>query len=399
MRFRLMMFIIPLALAACGQRGVPSTASSALQSSAPPSISAKCSIPAPVATAPGVLPAPVYFLGNNSQIWRLEPDGSTLTQITNEPQPIRYFDVAPATGALAYISGNALFCADGRGGGRALLVEGPALSPTPDDTRIANEMNRVAWSPDGTHIAYGLDGVNIFDVSAGASTAALQNDSTPTDFSTPVSGPIRLFSPSLWSPDGSRLLVNVSFFPEGGGLAVFNPADKSLVQITNPAGQVCCYSAWSGDSKSIYFANDTIGVVTSGLWRADAATGEATTLIAGDANGAFALVSYPFALPDGQLAYFFVTTPTFPDGFIPLAMTRSGGDGVTARVALRADTSLPYEALWSPDGSGAVIVNRVGQTVTQEYPYIVYGPLVWLKADGSAPLALPAQGFSLRWGK
>jgi hypothetical protein len=50
--------------------------------------------------------------------------------------------------------------------------------------------------------------------------------------------------------------------------------------------------------------------------------------------------------------------------------------------------------LWAPDTSGAVIMEVGAGSV---FPY--HGPLVWLPANGSAAVQLPADGSSLAWGK
>ena len=57
-----------------------------------------------------VLPAPLYLLGSDGQIMRLEMDGTTLTRITEEAEPLTDFDVSPANGMLAYASGNSRIC-------------------------------------------------------------------------------------------------------------------------------------------------------------------------------------------------------------------------------------------------------------------------------------------------
>ena len=70
-------------------------------------------------TTPAVLPAPLYFLalsGTTPQIWRIETNGTTRSQITQEAAGVTDFDVSPRDGSLAYVSGNALITADGLGG-------------------------------------------------------------------------------------------------------------------------------------------------------------------------------------------------------------------------------------------------------------------------------------------
>jgi Tol biopolymer transport system component len=60
--------------------------------------------------APSVLPAALYYLNKDSggrmQIFRLDPDGVTVRQLTSEPVEIRMYDVSPVDGRLAYIVNN-----------------------------------------------------------------------------------------------------------------------------------------------------------------------------------------------------------------------------------------------------------------------------------------------------
>jgi hypothetical protein len=70
-------------------------------------------------------------------------------------------------------------------------------------------------------------------------------------------------------------------------------------------------------------------------------------------------------------------------------------DGASGQTALRADTHTIDTALWAEDMSGAVIMEAVSTNTSNN------GPLMWLPADGSPAVALPATGtgyMSLRWG-
>ena len=57
----------------------------------------------------GLLPHSLYFLGNDnqavSQIYRMERDGVTKTQLTFEPTNVWDYDVSAADGSLAYTIG------------------------------------------------------------------------------------------------------------------------------------------------------------------------------------------------------------------------------------------------------------------------------------------------------
>ncbi len=123
------------------------------------------------------LPAPLYFMFAPSlqhplpmQIWRLEPDGFTLTQITDEQNGVDVFYDVSADGRLAFVSHNRLIVTDADGGNRIVLVEGKAPPPIPDQDDWyfdKEEIRSPSWSPDGTQIAFFRDGVNIIHLPTG----------------------------------------------------------------------------------------------------------------------------------------------------------------------------------------------------------------------------------------
>ena len=241
--------------------------------------------------------------------------------------------------------------------------------------------------------------MNLFSLGDNTSTVLLESDPYPTDFADAAEGPIQFFRPAKWSPDGSRLLADVSYFPEGSTLSVVNLVENTRVDLTSPDGFVCCYEAWSQDNQSVYFANDTVGMLTSGLWRADATTGQGITLIAGEENGIYSLVAYPYEATDGQIYTFMAIAATLPEEYMPLAMTRSALDGITGRTTLRADSYILGGVLWDPAGRGAVIVDVTEQIMALGFPEQVSNPLLWLSSDGSPAVTLPAKGSMPKWGK
>lgn len=340
------------------------------------------------------IPATVYLIADDNQIWRIETDATTAKQITFEPSSVVSFDISPVDGSIAYVTNNSLYKVDLNGGNRALLVQGPIPPDANSSERINTEMGRVHWSPDGTKIAFGLGGVQIYDIDAGQATMVRASDPYPDVNNMPTT-PVRFYSPGQFSPDGTYLMIFYGNFPEGGGTQIMRLADANVTDVSVPENtMVCCDANWSPNSQSIYFASPTLGYTSMGLWRANAPNWQATTLIQGATEGGFQMPSNARILSDGNLYYFFAQTSEQPNGIPLLTMTRSALDGITNRTALRTDTYAVAEVLWDPGARGAVV--RYNSNPSNFSPI---GPLVWLPADGNPATNFPKQGSILHWGK
>src|SRR3990172_336679 len=177
------LWLLPLALmlAACGGLGTGASATPpAVATATPATVQPTATTPAPTATAtPGVLPVPLYYLNSaDSQIWRIERDGVTKTQITRESTPVTGFDVSRADGALAYVVDNDLVRADANGQSRTVLVEAEPFDPNAEGG-INRALTNPLWSPDGAWIAYGLNGVNMIPAAGGAPSILKQSSPSP----------------------------------------------------------------------------------------------------------------------------------------------------------------------------------------------------------------------------
>ncbi len=327
------------------------------------------------------LPAPLYFLAGG-QIHRLEMDGTTVTTITAEPDPVIDFDVSLANGMLVYVSGNNLIRADAFGGDPMVLVEGPTQ---PDEHNRIIQIGSPRFAPGGAQIAFAMDGVRVISATGGEPRVIKPND--------PPGPGAGTYSPVAWSPDGRRLLINFSFYTHGGQLLVRNLEDGSEVSL----GASCCQPAWGWDAKSVYVSGPFYGPEgRPGLRHYDVETGVETTLIEDDlTDDILPLVAYARQLGDGQL-YMFARTATQEEytqaaGAVDFTMYRAPIDDVSARTALRTDSYVIHEALWAKDASGAVIAAISGGT--DEKP-----PLIWVPTDGGPAVPLPARGDHLRWG-
>lgn len=370
---------------------------------------------------PGILPAPVIYLSAASDepvapghidMWRLEVDGISVTEITDEPASIIGFDVSPIDGSIVYVTFDDydLYRIDASGSERALLVDGPEFEDHPGDKPFSALSNPLI-SPDGSQIAYALSGVNILPAMGGESRLILANVPGPEGSREWISS----FYPVSWSPDGTRILVSDSV---GGGFTIVNVVDGSVINVYNPIGDFfCCSPTWSVDGQSIYFGGvfyDPSISQAPGLWRVDSNAGEAVTLIPGyedplsaqESGAPMTLIQSIQQLSDGNL-YAFADFGTYEELWLDnagdivaprLEMTRFLSDG-SQPVVLRSYADQfggalwTYgDALWAPDASGAVTSIFGADDLSNT-------TLLWLPCDGSDAVILGGRGFHYRWGK
>lgn len=308
----------------------------------------------------GLLPHSLYFLlgqGPESQIWRLERDGLTLTQITNEPAGVHEFAVSPEDSSLAIISNNQLFLINPDGGSRQLIADGNLVDPNIEDYVFRSEVSSPVFSPDGRILAYGFDGLHLFDLSSGEDEHVLTNLGNllgePFVFSREV------YVPLAWSPDGSQLLIAMGYY-EGSTLAIMEPGLEQPFRRLWSNGPLCCNITWSKDSSAVLVANPYFTGDIPGLWRYDAETGEETVVVPGlNDDNSINFIGWPLQLKSGDLFFFYVNQERFsPDVGIPLTMTRRQVDG-TELAQVRAEEFRIVAALWAEDGSLAVIIQFV----------------------------------------
>ena len=353
----------------------------------------------PSPSTPGganLLPRSFYYLGTDSagllQVFRMEMDGVTQRQITSEPLTVNDYDVSRTDGSVAFVANNQLVLISADGSNRRVLVDGGPVDP---NNPFISTISSPVFSPDGQTLAFGYQGLRLYSFASGDSDLILENQID--DVGGGLFVPRELYSPEHYSPDGSKLLITLGYY-EGASSAVYYPATNTLVRLNGGEGAlICCdETEWSADGTSVYAANPTMGMFSSGLWRVDAATGEVTTLLAGDAGGGnYNVADEAYLAPDGQLYYLFATVPA-PEGIIlrsPLQVVRSAPDAVTGRTVLSTeDFQLLNEALWAPDASFLVAVIAPSQDVYQGgQAKIVY-------FDGRPSVVLAPSAQQMKWG-
>ncbi len=349
--------------------------------------------PSPAPLPSQLLPRSLYFLNNDKtgllQVFRLERDGKTIRQITFEPAAVDSFDVSPKDGSLVYVSNNQLLSVDVNGAGRRVLVDGG--NPPPEDN-FTKRVGSPVWSPDGATIAFSLDGLNFYALNTGAVSRVLENQ---IDRSQGFPMVRELYGPSAYSPDGTKLLINIGYY-EAGTFGIYYPAGNALVRFSRPDGNlVCCNPHWVPDGSGLYVAAPTMGMFESGLWYADASNGNVTTLLPGSApDGTYNFADAPQVGPDGKLYFFFNNLKEIPSsGHTPLYMVRSASDGVTGRAQLQPDVFQNVnEVLWAPDASLAVVAYAPTQDVYGGGQALVEYP------DGRPSVLLTDFAMQMKWG-
>ena len=318
-----------------------------------------------------VLPRSLYFLDgpkDSKQVWRLEKDGKTFSQITFEEKGVENFDVSSVDGSTALISDNKLFLVDPKSQNHRLIVDGNLVEAEGEEWYFKNSINNPSFSPDGHTLAYGLDGLHLYNLSSG------ENDHVLSNLGNLMGEPFvyakEVYSPGPWSPDGSMLLFTMSYY-EGFTLAVMNPGVKdSFVRLLSD-GALCCLISWTSDSQSILVANPYFTGTLPGLWKFDAHSGQQTTLVSGHIEDrSVNFVGWPYQSSKGDLFFFHLLFDWFSiDQGIPLFLVKSDENGSNMKKILPDEFRIS-DAVWSPDGSIVVVVGRYGST--EDQLFIVY---------------------------
>ena len=309
------------------------------------------------------LPASLYFLSDrsgNSQVWRMERDGHTLTQITHATAPVDAYTISPATGTLAYSTGGQLFVADG-------------LTASSD---LDYSFRSMAWSADGHILAYPLDGIHLYYAQTGFDRLLIANNPAE-DFSH------RSYLPVSFSPDGSQLAVIVGLY-EAMRWAIIDTRTGSIYETSAPYTQM---TAWSQSGIAFYIASDyadeMMGFLPS-LWRIAPGISGLYTENLIDNQAVWA----PYA--DGDTLRYFLS------GSQGLTLYQSGADGVSGRAALWQHPYLFGQSeidsfAWTPDGSYVALS-------LPHPPTSLLNEVLLFSAQDVPPVFLLQDAEALQWG-
>jgi hypothetical protein len=353
-------------------------------------------------TAAGALPNALYLL-RNGQIFRLEADGVTQTQITYEvpfsPEAIAVVDfaVSPVDNTLVY--------SVQREGPSVLVRSGPNGE---DPARIFESetvgVNDPLFTPDGRSIAARLQGpfeepgsfqsgLYLIPLDGGEPQLLVPDD--------PIEDPNTISEASgasaqLFSPDGSLLLINrFGLQLETCNLAVVTVPEGVVTPIEAPDAppmerQSTCSSSpsWAPDGSSVYFTIVRIGAPGGepAIWRADPATGVSELLTEEQQAAPFTLYFNPSAMPDGQLLALSTEVETLPEpfasevpdlGYSVVRVDSATGESTELRPA---ETLNPSLLAWDDAGSGVAVMSFD--------PVSGRSRLIWLPAGEGETLEL-----------
>jgi Tol biopolymer transport system component len=345
--------------------------------------------------SPSLLPHSLYYLGRDSQsisqVYRMERDGKTNTQLTFEPVSVDGYDISLANGSVAYLVNNQLLLVDADGSNRRVLVDGGLRENNP---WVTNPV----FSPDGQTLAYARNGLNLYSVSTGTANLIIENQLKDAG-----NGQIETYEPVRYSPDGTKLLLALGHWEVLPSHAVYYPDTNALVRYEEVTDYMYCCSfhggpVWSPDGSSFYgvaSVHDT--VYQSGeLWKVDAVTGSVTRMLRAE-DGMLYLPKELFLAEDGLL-YFFLGSYHIDSGFWDapiLNIARSTPDGITEPTVLRDDNFvLMNEVLWADDASFVIVATAPSRDWNQGG-----GVLELYYTDGPISAVWLAQfGKDMKWG-
>ncbi len=335
---------------------------------------------------------------------RIERDGVTRKQITDEPPPapdalaIVWFDVSPVDGTIVYVVQGV--------GAPSLLVRTAADGSNRTVLSDNLYINSPLISPDGATVVVNVSedyerpgsqtsGIYALPIAGGAPRLILADI-----LATEEEGGGQGFTAVAWSPDGTKLLATAASFPvEICELAIVDVASGDQIYLGDRAANLlsfCTPAAWSPDGRTVLFnaGNPSLVLPDPGIWRYDVSSGSTSSLPVKPDN---AIVYAPHIAGDTLYALVASTdgtnpvyTPADPQPVLSYALSSVPLTGGTW-TALRNDTHSLFSALWAPDGSGVVVMGGDDPINTK---------VLWLTGDGSPAVELytGTDLYAVRWG-
>jgi|AntRauTorcE11898_2_1112593.scaffolds.fasta_scaffold02536_1 Tol biopolymer transport system component len=185
----------------------------------------------------------------DSEIYLMKPDGSSISQLTNNTDRDAFPSVSPDGTRIAYAkrvneeSRYKIHVMDADGTNDMELTtaeEGSTSFPS------------ISWSPDGSQLAFGSNRDGNDQVYVMNADGSKQVNISNKNFK-------EYISPDAWSPDGSKILIHSK---RGSGtdfeIYTLNPDGSGAIQITDNSTSEN-YPAWSPDGTKVVFSSGRDG--------------------------------------------------------------------------------------------------------------------------------------------
>jgi WD40 repeat protein len=325
------------------------------------------------------LPAPLYYLSDvsgSAQVWRMESDGVTTSQITFEDYPVTSFDVALGTDHLAFVSNNDLILTDKSGSTRWMIQDGETFPPNAVEEAQRKAITDIHFSPNGWQISYGMNGVHIYSILNDSDSQFMENSNVGTDSSV-------VYRPLMFSPGGNNLYIQIE---EGEDLSLMVVSSWTGEEYATFDDGPCCQPQINANQDAVYFTRLDNWGNPVGLWLVDIWNDTSEEILPATGNQAEQINAFPIQDPFTEDLIFFYADHEKKAG-VSLSMARASDDGVSLLQVIRADsyTNLT-DVLWAPDASLALVSEPVSEEIT----------ILYVEDRPAIPLGI--QGTMMRWG-
>jgi Tol biopolymer transport system component len=381
----------------------------------------------PVGGSPPLPPDQIIFStfrDGNQEIYRIDPDGDHLVNLTNNSRPDFLPIVSPDMSKIAFVTRR-----DSAPRIYVMNADGTNQQPVTADRNDLAYESKSSWSPDGTKLAFVryinfVPQISVVNID-GSNETALTNEATDSaspawspdgtkiaftrrgDFNNNLStynADLFLMNPDgsnvvrlttnlaasepAWSPDGSKLVFvtvgayNPTFERHNQEIRVINADGSNLRQLTNITRSQ--NPSWSHDGSKIVFASDRGNTSNFEIFLMNAdGTNQVNLINDGAFNSGFPPNDLEPALsPDGtQIAYTRLGTEigvVNTDGTGKLSILQ-GQYTVLSTTWLRPNSSPP------PTGKAATVTSLVSSN-----PNATYGDSITLSATVSSTAGTPS---------
>ena len=177
-------------------------------------------------------------LGRQEDIFVVKTDGTELRQLTDDPHRDRGPRWSPDGKRIAFYSTRS-----GEYEAWAINPDGSALQQLTYESR--GSVTELAWSPDGTRLAYRISGIGPFLLEVGKSWKEQSPAALP-----PLGEPDAWFTVHEWSPDGRKLAGHRTHADTSRrGIVIYSLESQAYQRLTD----VGVWPRWLSDSRRLLF--------------------------------------------------------------------------------------------------------------------------------------------------